>query len=116
MLGNLARPVWGWGPGEIPGPTPLFIGSTAAGDRAADFMTLVASALRNDLDVWAYLKDVLDRLLQGETDYAPLRCDIWRESHPDQIRHYRVKERRDKAERKQANRAARRKAQKAPKS
>ena len=91
----------------------LFIGSTAAGDRAADFMTLVASAIRNDLDIWAYLKDILDRLLAGETDYAPLRCDKWRDSHPDQIRHYRVEERRDKAERKQANRAARRKNKKA---
>ena len=54
----------------------LFIGSTAAGDRAADFMTLVASAVRNDLDVWAYLKDVLDRLLAGETDFQPMRPDI----------------------------------------
>ena len=71
-------------------------------------MTLVASAVRNDLDVWAYLKDVLDRLLAGETDYEPLRCDIWRESHPESIRHYRARERRDKADRKQARRAARR--------
>ncbi len=86
----------------------LFIGSTAAGDRASDFMTLVASAVRNDLDVWAYLKDVLDRLLAGETDYEPLRCDIWRESHPKSIRQYRARERRDKADRKQARRAARR--------
>lgn len=86
----------------------LFIGSTAAGDRAADFMTLVASAVRNDLDVWAYLKDVLDRLLAGETDYEPLRCDNWRESHPESIRQYRARERRDKADRKQARRAARR--------
>ena len=44
----------------------------AAGERAADFFTLVASAVRNDLDVWAYLKDVLDRLLAGETDYESL--------------------------------------------
>ncbi len=86
----------------------LFIGSTAAGDRAADFMTLVASAIRNDLDVWAYLKDVLDRLLAGETNYEPLRCDIWRQSHPEFIRQYRARERRDKADRKQARRAARR--------
>ena len=51
----------------------IFIGSMAAGERAADFFTLVASAVRNDLDVWAYLKDVLDRLLAGETDYESLR-------------------------------------------
>ena len=63
----------------------------------------------NDLDVWAYLKDILDRLLAGETDYEPLRPDIWRQSHPESIRHYRVRERRDQADRKQARRAARRK-------
>ena len=40
----------------------LFIGSVAAGERAADFLTLVSSAIRNDLDVWAYSKDVLDQL------------------------------------------------------
>jgi len=87
----------------------LFIGSVAAGERTADFFTLVASAVRNDLDVWAYLKDVLDRLLAGQTDYEPLRPDVWRASHPKFIRHYRVQERRDKADRKQARHAARRK-------
>jgi len=86
----------------------LFTGSVAAGERCGDFFTLVASAVRNDLDVWAYLKDVLDRLLAGETDYHPLRPDIWRESHPEAIRQYRVQERRYKAERKQTRRAARR--------
>ena len=86
----------------------LFIGSVAAGQRAADFFTLLASAIRNDLDVWAYVKDVLDRLLAGETHYEPLRPDRWRESHPEAIRQYRVAERRDKADRQQARRAARR--------
>jgi transposase len=86
----------------------LFIGSVAAGERAADFLTLVSSAVRNDLDVWAYLKDVLDRLLAGETDYAALRPDTWRQAHPEAIREYRVAERRDRADRKQYRRAARR--------
>lgn len=86
----------------------LFIGSVAAGQRAADFFTLVTSAVRNDLDVWAYLNDVLTRLLSGETDYEPLRPDIWRTAHPEAIRHYRVQERRDKADRKQARRDTRR--------
>ena len=79
----------------------LFIGSVPAGERAADFLTLVSSAWRNDLDVWAYLKDVLDRLLAGETDYAALRPDVWRQTHPEAIREYRVSERRDRADRKQ---------------
>jgi len=86
----------------------LFIGSVAAGERAADFLTLVSSALRNDLDVWAYLKDVLARLLAGETDYAAIRPDTWRQAHPEAIREYRVTERRDRAERKQHRRATRR--------
>jgi len=86
----------------------LFIGSVAAGARAADFLTLVSSAVRNDLDVWAYIKDVLDRLLAGETDYAALRPDTWRLAHPEAIRKYRVAERRDRADRKQYRRAARR--------
>jgi transposase len=86
----------------------IFIGSLAAGERAADFFTLVASAVRNDLDVWAYVKDVLDRLLAGETDYHQLRPDVWATAHPEAIRQYRVQERRDKADRKQTRRAARR--------
>lgn len=86
----------------------IFIGSLAAGERAADFFTLVASAVRNHLDVWAYVKDVLDRLLLGETDYNQLRPDVWAIAHPEAIRQYRVEERRDKADRKLARRAIRR--------
>lgn len=92
----------------------LFIGSVAAGERAADFLTLVSSALRNDLDVWAYLKDVLDRLLAGDTDYAALRPDVWRQTHPEAIRQYRVVERRYRADAKQLRRAARRRARPEP--
>jgi hypothetical protein len=89
----------------------LFIGSLAAGERAADLMTIVSSALRNDLHVWAYVTGVLDALLAGCTDYASLRPDVWALSHPEQIRTYRVKERRDRADRKQRRRATRRSAQ-----
>ena len=88
----------------------LFVGSVAAGERAADFLTLVTSAVRNDLDVWAYVKDVLDRLLAGSTDYEPLRPDIWKQSHPEAVRQYRTQERRDRADRKQLRRARRRQA------
>ena len=86
----------------------LFVGSVAAGERAADFLTLVSSAVRNDLDAWAYVKDVLDQLLAGSTDYESLRPDVWRQSHPDFVRQYRVQERRDRADRKQRRRANRR--------
>jgi transposase len=86
----------------------LFVGSIAAGERAADFFSLVSSALRNDLDVWAYVKDVLDQLLAGSTDYESLRPDIWKAAHPEAIRTYREEERRDRADRTQRRRAARR--------
>ena len=86
----------------------LFVGSVPAGERAADFITLVSSAVRNDLDVWAYVKDVLDQLLAGSTDYHSLRPDIWIQSHPEAIRVYRTQERRDRADRKQLRRSLRR--------
>ena len=108
MLGKLARPVWGWGPGAIPGPTPLFAGSVAGGERTAGFLTLVSSALRNDLDVWQYVKDVLDQLLAGVTDYEPLLPWNWAATHPDAIREYRVEERKDRTEGKRQKREDRR--------
>jgi transposase len=86
----------------------LFVGSVDAGRRAADFLTLVSSAVRNDLDVWSYINDVLDRLLAGETDYAALRPDAWAAAHPEKIREYRTTERRDRADRKKNRRATRR--------
>jgi hypothetical protein len=87
----------------------IFVGSVPAGHRAAALMTLVSSALRNHLDVWAYIKGVIDALLTGETNYHHLRPDVWAASHPDQIRHYRIEERRDRADRKQRRREIRRK-------
>jgi transposase len=92
----------------------LFVGSVAAGERMADLFTLVSSALRNDLDVWAYLKDVLDRLLARSTDYASLRPDHWATSHPEHIRTYRADERRDRAAAQHSRRARRRAAQRPP--
>lgn len=86
----------------------LFIGSVPAGERAADFLTLVSSALRNDLDVYAYLKAVLDALLVGSTDYAALRPDVWAQGHPEAIRIYRKEERRDRADAKSRRRERRR--------
>jgi transposase len=92
----------------------LFLGSVAAGERMADLLTLVSSALRNDLDVWAYVKEVLDRLLAGSTDYASLRPDRWATSHPEHIRTYRTDERRDRAAAQHSRRARRRAAKRAP--
>lgn len=86
----------------------LFIGSVAAGYRAANLMTIISTAARNDLDVWSYLKDVLDQILAGSTDWESLRADRWKEQHPEAVRTYRVEERRDAVDRHRARRARRR--------
>ncbi len=65
-------------------------------------------AIRNDLNVAAYLKDVLDQLLSGSTDYASFRPHVWKLTHPEAIRAYRVEERRNAADRKRGRRARRR--------
>ena len=86
----------------------LFVGSVAAGERAADFLTLVSSALRNDLDPYDYVKGVLDALLTGTRDFAALRPDTWAAAHPESVRVYRQRERTARAARKTTRRAARR--------
>ena len=47
-------------------------------------------------------------LTAGSTDYHSLLPDVWKQTHPEAIREYRVEERRDKAERKQLAAANRR--------
>lgn len=86
----------------------LFIGSVDAGNRAATLLTLISSAVRHDLDVGAYLKDVLDQLLAGSTDYASMRADVWRQSHPEHVRVYRQDERQEASDRRTKRRAMRR--------
>jgi transposase len=87
----------------------LFAGSIPGGERSAGFMTLVSSAIRNDLDVWLYVKDVLDQLLAGRTDYEALLPWNWLAAHPEAVRTYRAKERRERDLRKEFKRAERRK-------
>jgi hypothetical protein len=86
----------------------LFAGSVAGGERSAGFMTLVSSAHRNDLDIWAYVNDVMKRMLAGETDYEPLLPWNWATDHPESIRTFRKEERRERSEQKQFKRDARR--------
>jgi len=86
----------------------IFAGSLAGGERNAGFLSLVSSAHRNDLDVWAYVDDVLKRLLAGETDYEPLLPWNWAAAHPASIRTYRGAERRDREVRQRNKRQRRR--------
>ncbi len=55
---NLMRP---WAMGR---KAWLFAGSELAGQRAAMVMSLVQSARLNGHEPWAYLRDVLERLLE----------------------------------------------------
>ena len=92
----------------------MFLGSIEARNRAAILLTIISTAVRNDLDVWAYVKDVLDQLLGGPTGYHSLRADVRKQSHPESICTYRVDERRDAADRRHYRRAQRRLAGRSP--
>ena len=92
----------------------LFAGSVAGGERNAAFLTITSSAMRNDLDVWLYVNDVLKQLLAGSTDYDALLPWNWRDQHPEAVRQYRVEERTLRDAAKQAKRAYRRATQAKP--
>jgi transposase len=91
----------------------LFIGSPQAGPRAAILYSVVASAVRHDLDVWAYLRDVLEKLALAreaseDPDLAALLPDVWAQSHPEALRTYRAHERDARAAAARARRHQRR--------
>jgi len=86
----------------------LFVGSLRAGIRNANLMSLVASAHRHDLDVYEYLRDVIEHLNRGTAKPSELLPDVWKVSHPEAIRTYREVERRDKAEQARLRNATRR--------
>ena len=88
----------------------LVIGSIAAGERAVDLIMLVSSALRNDLDAAAHFKDILDRVLAGDTCFHAMRPDFWKQSHPEAVRIYRQVERRDQVDAKPPRHDRRRRA------
>ena len=114
MLGKLARPVWGWGPGAIPGPTPLFLGSKQAGPRAAVLFTVLAGAKRHRIEPWSYLREILLRLHAEDPRLDEMLPDRWAAEHPEMVLTYRLEESRQKAAR-QRDRRRRRRAQRQPK-
>ena len=72
----------------------LFVGSPAAGDRAAILMSLIESCKRNGVEPWAYIKDVLQKLAAepSGSELGVLLPDKWLLANPshrwqiDQIR------------------------------
>lgn len=87
----------------------MFFGSVAGGEVAARMYTVVASASRHSVDLWAYLDDVLRRLAGGEPNVEELLPDRWAASHSDSIRTYRQAENAARAAKTKARRARRRK-------
>ena len=63
----------------------LFVGSHAAGDRAAVLATVIASCKENLVEPWAYLNDILTRLPYQPTgdDLAALLPDRWLSANPN---------------------------------
>jgi transposase len=61
----------------------LFVGSDRGGRTAATLYSLVASGKRHQIDPFAYLKDVLERLpTHPPNALGELLPDAWLEAHP----------------------------------
>ncbi len=86
----------------------LFLGSEAAGPRAAVLYTILASAKRHRIEPWAYVRDLLLRLHADDLRLEELLPDRWAAAHPEAILTHRLQESRDKAVRTRARRAHRR--------
>jgi hypothetical protein len=76
-----------------------FLGSEAAGPRAATLFTILAGAKRHRLEPWTYVRDVLLRLAGGVTDLDVLLPDRWALAHPESVLEHRLEESRRKAAR-----------------
>jgi transposase/uncharacterized coiled-coil protein SlyX len=86
----------------------LFLGSEAAGPRAAVLCTILAGAKRHRIEPWCYVRDVLLRLHADDPRLEELLPDRWAAAHPEAILNHRLDESRVKAARTQARRAHRR--------
>ena len=75
----------------------LLIGSLIPEVRNASVMSLVAIALRIDLDAGMYLESVVTHMLRGTDKTEGFLPDRWKASHPEAAREYRTQDRRDKA-------------------
>ena len=86
----------------------LFLGSEAAGPRAAVLYTILAGAKRHRIEPWAYVRDLLLRLHADDLRLEEMLPDHWAAAHPEAILTHRLEESRDKAARTRRRRAHRR--------
>ena len=86
----------------------LFLGSEAAGPRAAVLYTILAGAKRHRIEPWVYVRDLLLRLHADDPRLEEMLPDRWAAAHPEAILTHRLEESRAKAARTRARRAHRR--------
>ena len=86
----------------------LFLGSEAAGPRAAVLNSMLADAKRHRIEPWCYVRDLLFRLHADDLRLEEMLPDRWAEAHPDAILTHRLEESRAKADRTRQRRAHRR--------
>jgi transposase len=86
----------------------LFLGSEAAGPRAAVLCTILAGAKRHRIEPWCYVRELLLRLHADDPRLEEMLPDHWAVAHPEAILTHRLDESRAKAVRTRARRAHRR--------
>jgi hypothetical protein len=75
----------------------LFLGSQAAGPRAAALYTILAGAKRHRIEPWAYVRELLLRLHAENACLEDMLPDHWAAKHPESVLTYRLDESRNKA-------------------
>ena len=75
----------------------LFLGSQAAGPRAAVLYTILAGAKRHRIEPWAYVRELLLRLHAEDACLEDMLPDRWAAQHPESVLTYRLHESRNKA-------------------
>jgi len=86
----------------------LFLGSEAAGPRAAVLCTILAGAKRHRIEPWSYVRELLLRLHADDPQLEEMLPDRWAAAHPEAVLNHRLDESRAKATRTRARRAHRR--------
>ena len=86
----------------------LFLGSEAAGPRAAVLCTILAGAKRHRIEPWRYVRELLLRLHADDPRLDEMLPDRWAAAHPEAVLTHRLDESRAKAARTRSRRAHRR--------
>ena len=70
----------------------LFLGSEAAGPRAAVLYTILAGAKRHHIEPWSYLRDIVLRIHAEDLRLEEMLPDRWAAAHPEAILNHRLEE------------------------